>query len=40
MPQTTQIERVGADTNYSDFAPSFGELLATGESELIREPLR
>ena len=57
MPQTTQIERAGADqierayvgANYAnsansadsaDFAPSFADLLSTGERELIREPLR
>ena len=54
MPQTTQIERAGADqierayaganyansANSADFAPSFADLLATGERELIREPLR
>ena len=37
MPQSAHIQCVGAG---ADFVPSFGDLLDTGEPELIREPLR
>jgi hypothetical protein len=43
MPQIAQIERVAADADFAPsavFAPSFDEVLISGEPELMREPLR
>ena len=43
MPQTAPIERVRADADFGPtaaFAPSFDDLLASGEPELMRGALR